>query len=314
MTAKVVVVGSLNMDLVVCAPRIPHPGETVIGGEYYTAAGGKGSNQAVAAARLGAKVHMVGRVGRDELGVRLTETLEEAGVDHQFVVEDPRDSTGVALITVADSGQNTIVVAPGSNMRLSPDDVDAARGAIGEADILLVQLETPLETVTRALQIARAKGVKTILNPAPARTLPRDIFGLVDVLIPNETEAAILTGLSVGTQTEARTAGEVLRKQGVKTVVLTLGERGAVYVEARDVGALSAYDVKAVDTTAAGDAFVGAFAVATAEGKSLPEAIRWGNAAGALAVTKRGAQPSLPDRGALEEILAFGTTKPDQGE
>jgi len=313
-TAKVVVVGSLNMDLVVRAPHIPHPGETVIGGEYYTAAGGKGSNQALEAARLGAKVHMVGRVGQDELGVRLMETLEEAGVDHQFVVQDPRASTGVALITVADSGQNTIVVAPGSNMRLSPDDVDAARGAIGEADILLVQLETPLETVTRALQIARAKGVKTILNPAPARTLPRDIFGLVDVLIPNETETAVLAGLSIATQTEAKAAGAALRKQGVRTVVLTLGERGAVYLDAGDVGALSAYEVKAVDTTAAGDAFVGAFAVATAEGKSLPEAVRWGNAAGALAVTKRGAQPSLPDRGALEEILAFGAIKPDQGD
>lgn len=314
MTAKVVVVGSLNMDLVVCAPRIPHPGETVIGGEFYTAAGGKGSNQAVAAARLGAKVHMVGRVGQDELGAQLMETLEEAGVDHQFVVQDPGSSTGVALITVADSGQNSIVVAPGSNMRLSPDDVDAARGAIGEADILLVQLETPLETVTRALQIARAKGVKTILNPAPARTLPRETFGLVDVLIPNETETAVLTGLSVGTQTEAKTAGVALRKQGVKTVVMTLGERGAIYADAGDVDALSAYEVKAVDTTAAGDAFVGAFAVATAEGKSLSEAVRWGNAAGALAVTKRGAQPSLPDRGALEEILALGTIKPDQGE
>jgi ribokinase len=313
-TAKVVVVGSLNMDLVVCAPRIPHPGETVIGGEFYTAAGGKGSNQAVAAARLGAKVHMVGRVGQDELGAQLMETLEEAGVDHQFVVQDPGSSTGVALITVADSGQNSIVVAPGSNMRLSPDDVDAARGAIGEADILLVQLETPLETVTRALQIARAKGVKTILNPAPARTLPRETFGLVDVLIPNETETAVLTGLSVGTQTEAKTAGVALRKQGVKTVVMTLGERGAIYADAGDVNALSAYEVKAVDTTAAGDAFVGAFAVATAEGKSLSEAVRWGNAAGALAVTKRGAQPSLPDRGALEEILALGTIKPDQGE
>jgi ribokinase len=155
--------------------------------------------------------------------------------------------------------------------------------------------------------------VKTILNPAPARTLPSDIFGLVDVLIPNETETAVLTGLSVDTQTEAKTAGVALRKQGVNTVVLTLGERGAVYADAGGVGAVSAYEVKAVDTTAAGDAFVGAFAVATAEGKSLPEAVRWGNAAGALAVTRRGAQPSLPVRGALEEILAFGAIKPDQG-
>jgi len=313
-TAKVVVVGSLNMDLVVRAPRIPQPGETVIGGEFYTAAGGKGSNQAVAAARLGAEVHMVGRVGQDELGGQLMEALEEASVDHEFVVQDPGASSGVALITVADSGQNSIVVAPGSNMRLSPDDVEAARGAIAEADILLVQLETPLEAVTRAVQIARAKGVKTILNPAPARTLPRDILGLVDVLIPNETETTVLTGLSIGTQTEAKAAGAALRKQGVMTVVLTLGERGAVYADAENVGALSAYEVMAVDTTAAGDAFVGGFAVATAEGKSLPEAVRWGNAAGALAVTKRGAQPSLPDRRALEEILAFGAMKPDQGD
>ena len=307
MTAHVTVVGSLNMDLITRAPHIPEPGETIIGTDFRTAPGGKGANQAVAAARLGAKVAMVGRVGNDAFAVELLDTLSTADVDHRFVVRDPEAATGVALIVVEDTGQNSIVVASGANMRLAPADVEAAEAAISSADVLLLQLESPLETVTRAAELAHAHGVQVILNPAPTRPLPAALLALVDVLIPNESETALLTGLPVGSDAEAEAASAALRSMGVGTVILTLGERGAMFALEGEAGLVSAFTVTPVDTTAAGDAFVGGFAVALAEGQALAEAVRWGNAAGALATTKLGAQPSLPARQALEEMLARGT-------
>ena len=307
MTAHVTVVGSLNMDLVARAPRIPQPGETIIGGDFHTVPGGKGANQAVAAARLEAQVSMVGRVGRDAFANPLLDNLAAAGVDHAFVISDPEAATGVALIVVDDTGQNSIVVASGANMRLSPADVDGAEAAIAGADALLLQLESPLETVTRAAEVARAHGVRVILNPAPARSLPVALLSLVDVLIPNESETALLTGLPVGGQAEAEAAAAALREMGVGTVILTLGERGALLTQAGTAELVPAFEVTPVDTTAAGDAFVGGFAVALAEGQTLAEAVRWGNAAGALATTKLGAQPSLPTRQDLEVLLATGS-------
>jgi ribokinase len=307
MTARVTVVGSLNMDLVARAPRIPQPGETIIGGDFHTVPGGKGANQAVAAARLGAQVSMVGRVGRDAFANPLLDNLAAAGVDHAFVIPDPEAATGVALIVVDDTGQNSIVVASGANMRLSPADVDGAEAAIAGADALLLQLESPLETVTRAAEVARAHGVRVILNPAPARSLPAALLSLVDVLIPNESETALLTGLPVGDQAEAEAAAAALRGMGVGTVILTLGERGALLAQAGAAELVPAFEVTPVDTTAAGDAFVGGFAVALAEGQTLAEAVRWGNAAGALATTKLGAQPSLPTGQDLEVLLATGS-------
>jgi len=309
MPARVTVVGSLNMDLVVRAPRIPRPGETIIGGEFRTVPGGKGANQAVAAARLGAQVAMVGRVGGDAFGGLLLENLAAAGVDHTFVTRDPQAATGVALIEVDDAGQNSIVVVSGANMRLAPADVEAAAAAIGVADVLLLQLESPLETVTRAAQVAHARGVTVILNPAPARPVPDGLLGLVDVLIPNESETALLTGLPVGDQEEAQAAAAALRRMGVATVILTLGGRGALLAYEGGAELFPAFDVTPVDTTAAGDAFVGGLAVALAEGRPLQEAVRWGNAAGALATTRLGAQPSLPTRQALDDMLAHGKTK-----
>jgi ribokinase len=303
MTARVTVVGSLNMDLVARAPRIPQPGETIIGGDFHTVPGGKGANQAVAAARLGAQVSMVGRVGRDAFADPLLNNLAAAGVDHTFVTQDPEAATGVALIVVDDAGQNSIVVASGANMRLSLADVDGAEAAIAAADALLLQLESPLETVTRAAKVARAHGVKVILNPAPARSLPGALLSLVDVLIPNESETALLTGMPVGDQAEAEAAATALRGLGVGTVILTLGERGALLAREEKTELFPAFDVTSVDTTAAGDAFVGGFAVALAEGQSLAEAVRWGNAAGALATTKLGAQPSLPTRQEIKEFI-----------
>ena len=308
MTAHVAVVGSLNMDLVARAARIPQPGETVIGGEFRNVPGGKGANQAVAAARLGAQVSMVGRVGRDAFAGPLLDSLAADGIDHTFVIQDPHAATGVALIVVDDAGENSIVVASGANMRLSPTDVDAAETAIAGADALLLQLESPLETVTRAAELARAHGVTVILNPAPARPLPVELLALVNVLIPNESETALLTGMPVGDQAEAEAAAGALRTMGVGTVILTLGQRGALLAREGETVMCPAFDVTPVDTTAAGDAYVGGFAVALAEGRTLSEATRWGNGAGALATTKLGAQPSLPTRQELETLLATGTT------
>jgi ribokinase len=304
MTAHITVVGSLNMDLVARTPRIPQPGETIIGNDFHTVPGGKGANQAVAAARLGIQVSMVGRVGRDTFAGPLLDNLAVAGVDHTFVTQDSEAATGVALIVVDDAGQNSIVVASGANARLTPADVDEAKTAIAGADALLLQLESPLETVTRAAEVARAHGVTVILNPAPARSLPAGLLSLVDVLIPNESETALLTGLPVGDQSQTEAAATALLDLGVGTVILTLGERGAMLAQAGRMELCPAFAVVPVDTTAAGDAFVGGFAVALAEGRALAEAVRWGNATGALATTKLGAQSSLPTRQELETLLA----------
>jgi ribokinase len=223
------------------------------------------------------------------------------------VIRDSRTATGIAMIMVDDAGQNSIVVVSGANMHLSPADVDGAEAAIAGADALLLQLESPLETVTRAAEVARAHGVRVILNPAPARSLPAALLSLVDVLIPNESETALLTGMSVNNQAEAEAAAAALRGMGVGTVILTLGERGALLAQAGAAELVPAFEVTPVDTTAAGDAFVGGFALALAEGQTLAEAVRWGNAAGALATTKLGAQPSLPTRQDLEVLLATGS-------
>ena len=306
MTAHVAVVGSLNMDLVARAPRIPQPGETIMGRDFHTLPGGKGANQAVAAARLGARVAMVGRVGNDAFARLLLDNLAAAGVDHTSVIQDSGAATGVALIVVDAAGQNSIVVASGANMRLSPADVEAAETAIASADVLLLQLETPLETVTRAAQIAHAHGVTVILNPAPAQPLPPALLSLVDVLVLNESETALLTGLPIDSRPRVEAAAEALRESGVGVVILTLGERGALLAQAGGTQAFPAFTVTVVDTTAAGDAFMGGLAVALAEGQSLAEGTRWGNAAGALATTQLGAQPSLPTRRAVEKLLTEG--------
>ncbi len=309
MTASLTVVGSLNMDLVTRSPRIPQPGETIIGSDFHTVPGGKGANQAVAAARLGARTSMVGRVGCDAFAEQLLDNLAAAGVDHRFVLRNSEAATGVALIVVDDAGQNSIVVASGANMRLSPADVDAAAAAISPADVLLLQLESPLETVTRAAQMAHAHGASVILNPAPARPLPAELLALVDVLAPNENETALLTGLPVGDMAEAEVAAMALLDLGVGNVILTLGERGALLARGGKTERFPAFDVSPVDTTGAGDAFMAGLAVALAEGKALAEAVRWGNAAGALATTKLGAQSSLPTRQDVGNLLAEGVTR-----
>jgi ribokinase len=303
MTASVVVVGSLNMDLIIRAPRIPRPGETLLGGTFHTAPGGKGANQAVAAGRLGGRVSMVGRVGADDFGPALRAELAAAGVDHRHVSEDPDAATGVALIVVDDAGENSIVVASGANMRLTAEDVQGCTEVIAAADVLLLQLECPLRAIQKAIETARSHGVTVVLNPAPARKLPAEVLRGIDVLIPNESETALLTGRAPQSDAEFKQAARQLLAQGVGIVVLTLGGRGAMLATPRDATLVPAFPVSPVDTTAAGDAFVGGFAVALGEGKSLPEAVRWGNAAGALATTRLGAQPSLPGREEVEGLL-----------
>ena len=293
MTAHITVVGSLNMDLVTRAPRMPQPGETIIGHDFHTLPGGKGANQAVAAARLGGQVSMVGRVGNDAFGRSLRTNLDNAKVDHVYVLEHEQASTGVALIVVDDTGQNSIVVASGANARLTPDDIEAAAPAIADADVLFLQLETPIETVGRAAAIAHAHDVTVVLNPAPAQRLPSDLLRLVDILIPNESETALLTGLPIQNLDQAENAASVLMDWGVGTVILTLGARGAMLAQSERAEVFPAFSVTPVDTTAAGDAFVGGFGVALGEGKTLDQAVRWGNAAGALATIRLGAQPSL---------------------
>lgn len=298
MAGHLVVVGSLNMDLVVRSPRHPQPGETLLGGDFRTFPGGKGANQAVAAAHVGGIVNMVGRVGADEFGALLLQNLASAGVNAAHVLRDSDAATGVALITVADDGQNTIVVAPGANGRVSPADVQAAYPAFDGASVLMLQLEIPLPAVQRAIDEARRRGLQVILNPAPAQPLEPALLKQVDFLVPNRSELALLTGTD-----DVERGARTLLDAGVKCVVVTLGDAGVQVWDEGGAGVIAPHAVKAVDTTAAGDAFVGAFAVALSQNRTPLEAARWGNAAGAIAVTRPGAQPSMPTRAEVEALL-----------
>jgi len=302
---KIVVVGSFNFDLVVRAPRRPQKGETVVGSDFGMFPGGKGFNQALAARRLGAQVEMVGRVGADLFGERFLAMLREEGIGAQYVGRDPQVATGVGMPVIDADGDNSIIVALGANMRLTEDDVDGAASAIAGADVLLLQLEVPVEASRRAATIARQAGVEVILNPAPApaQPLPADFLRCVDIIAPNETEAKALTGLPVTDQAAAERAARVLFEQGVPVVILTLGERGALLATSPETRLVPAYRVKAVDTTAAGDAFCGALAVALAEDRSLDDAVAYANAAGAWAVTIMGAAPSMPRRDELNQFI-----------
>ncbi len=299
MKPTLVVVGSLNMDLVVRAPRHPQPGETLIGGDFQTFPGGKGANQAVAAARLGAAVRMIGRVGQDAFGDALLHTVRQDSVDTAFIRRDENAATGVALITLDAAGQNTIVVAPGANMQVTPQDIRDAEAAFIGADLLLMQLECPLEAVQAAAEMAHRHGLKVALNPAPARPLPADLLAQTDYLLPNQPELRLLAE----GEPDVTTAAARLLSGGVRNLIVTLGEEGALLVTAEGQEKLPAFSVPVVDTVAAGDAFAGAFCVALAEGRPLREAVLWGNAAGAIAVTRPGAQPSMPTRQELTQFL-----------
>jgi ribokinase len=299
---KVCVVGSLNMDLVVKAARLPQVGETLTGAEFATYPGGKGANQAVAAARLGAAVAMIGCVGGDAFGAQQLAGLAREGIEVSRVRTEPNAATGVAFITVDASGRNMIVVAPGANMRLRPGDIDAASGIIASARVILLQLEVPLDAVLRAARAGREAGAIVCLDPAPAAPLPDDLWPLLDVVNPNETEARVLTGLPVDSISAAERAAETLLERGARTAVIKLGERGCVYASAADRAHVPALPVKAVDTTAAGDEFAAALGVALGEGQGLSGAVRFATRAAALKVTRLGAQ-SMPTRAEVEEAM-----------
>lgn len=308
----IVVAGSLNMDLVALAPRIPGVGETLTGTGYFTNPGGKGANQACAAAMLGGAVSMIGKVGADDFGVRLRENLDRAGCDTQDVTA-AEAHTGIAMITVSDAGRNSIVVVPGANGRFEVADLEAADATLAAASILLLQLESPLATVAAAAARARAQGALVILDPAPAPRTPlsADLLAQVDVITPNEVEAAQLTGRSgtLTTPDEALAAARDLLAH-VPAVILKLGERGCLLANRDGETWIPAPLVRALDSTAAGDCFNGALAVALAEGRDLAEACRFAVSAAALSVTRMGAQAAMPSREELVEFLAGNGLQP----
>ena len=298
----VIVVGSLNMDLVIRAPKIPRPGETVLGSDFRQVPGGKGANQADAAAKLGAETAILGAVGRDSMGSTLVQALKMDGVKVDMVLEKEDLPTGVAAIVVEDSGNNAITVAPGANSGLTPHDISSMEGIFKGATVMLVQLETPLDTVKRALQLARENNVKTILNPAPAMELDDEIFSLVDIMTPNETELEILSGMDTSDLDKVERAGQYLLKKGVSRLIVTLGSQGSMDIVQDSATTYPAYKVKAVDTTAAGDSFNAALAVSIANGESMEDSIRFATKVGAMTVTKHGAQTSLPLVGQVEDF------------
>jgi ribokinase len=302
----ILVVGSSNTDMIIKVQHIPKPGETILGGEFASAAGGKGANQAVGAARAGGAVTFVARVGRDMFGDKAVAGFVADGINVDYIVRDRARPSGVALIFVAQSGENSIAVASGSNGELAPADVRKARRAFSKAAVVVLQLETPLETVKAAAELGASSGARVILNPAPARALPDSLLKRVYLLTPNESEAELLTGVAVKNQAAVAKAADVLLERGVQNVVITLGARGA-FVAGKDCRAfVPGFKVKPVDTTGAGDVFNGTLAVALAEGKPLLEAARFASAAAALSVTRLGAQTSAPMRKEIERLLAKG--------
>ena len=300
----VVVFGSINLDLVVEVPHLPIRGETVIGNRFFSATGGKAANQAVAVAKLGMPVYSIGRVGSDSFGQMLLANLQRAGVNTKGVTIDPNTHSGVASIVVDERGDNAIACAAGANNSIREEELTEFQTLLPKAKVILIELGIPLPTVVEALKRAQGHNCTIILDPAPAQSkLPPEIFQMADIITPNEIEASQLVGFTVDGITTARQAASFLHQMGAKTVIITLGNQGAFCSTENEGYWVKPIKVQAVDTVAAGDAFNGALAVALAEGKSLKEAILWGNVAGALAVTKRGAQTSLPTRESFLELL-----------
>jgi len=305
MTGRVVVVGSLNQDLVVNLERMPDSGETVFGTSLERNAGGKGLNQAVAAARIGVPVSMVGSVSSDSAGDFLLRVVEAEGIEHSGVARVD-GLAGTAVIEVDAAGANRIIVIPGANATVTGDQVRAALAQIDDIAIVLTQGEVPADAVHAALEVGRERKATTILNPAPVQDYPDELYQLVDIAIPNEHEVELLTGHRTTTSVDATAAARILAERGARTVIVTRGSRGSVWATLTRSGSCGAFPILPVDTVAAGDAFCGGLAAALAEGRSMAEALRWGSAAGALAATKAGAVPSLPDREAVEQLVNLG--------
>jgi ribokinase len=300
---NVLVIGSSNTDLVISTSRLPLPGETLLGGTFFTAPGGKGANQAVAAARAGAYVTFITRVGQDDFGQQALELFAKENIHTDHIIMDPDRPSGVAFILVDDAGENSIVVASGANAALTPAQINQAEAAFQQADVCLLQLETPIETVTRAAHLATHYKKPVILNPAPATQLPQELWPHLYLITPNENETEMLTGIAPNTTKNAQKAAQVLLGRGVQNVIITLGAQGALIVTPGQTDLISAPQVTATDTTAAGDAFNGALAYALASGHTLTDATQFACAAGALTVTKPGAQPAIPTASAIHQLL-----------
>lgn len=307
MSSQVVVIGSLNVDLVLQVSRRPQKGETVSGSDFATFVGGKGTNQAVAAARAGAAVTMVGRVGQDNYGEQIFDLLAASGVDTSYIVKDPSEGTGIANILVDPQGDNSIVVVPRANGKLSIDDIKRAAPAIRGAKVVLMQLEVPLETIVFAASFARQCGARVILNPAPVPpdgSLPPELLSEVDILVPNVPESELLSSLKIHDERNAFGAANVLHHSGPPNIIITMGERGALLLSGEAaLEMVPSFEVSVVDTTAAGDAFCGALAACLVDGQTLHDAVRFGCAAGALATTCAGATPSLPNKDQILELM-----------
>tara|TARA_B110000093_G_C12901773_1_gene380738 strand:- start:243 stop:1190 length:948 start_codon:yes stop_codon:yes gene_type:complete len=304
--SKIVVVGSSNTDMVIQSEHLPAPGETILGGEFFMNPGGKGANQAVAAAKLGGDVVFVARVGDDIFGQEAVAGFKLEGINTDFIVTDPEQPSGVATIMVDANGENCIAVASGANNRLSPADVDQAMAQVDAADVLLMQLETPIETIEYVASLGSEKGKTVILNPAPAQALSDELLAKLDVITPNETEAEMLTGIKVENLAGAEKAAQALREKGIGTVIITLGSQGAFVLSDSFTGMVATRKVEAVDTTAAGDTFNGALAVGMANGQAIDEAVGFANKAATISVTRLGAQASVPSLQEVEELDVSG--------
>lgn len=296
---SIVVIGSSNTDMVIKAHHLPAPGETILGGTFFMNAGGKGANQAVAAARLGGHVTFIAKVGNDVFGKQAIELFGKENINTEYVFIDDKNPSGVALINVDDKGENCIAVAQGANGNLSPDDLKKLMHVIEQSDIILVQLEIPLETVEYIAKIASQKNIQFILNPAPACKLPDELLSKVSIITPNEKEAEMLTGVTINNIDSVKKAARILSAKGIETVIITLGEEGALLYQNNNYNLIPSTKVNAVDTTAAGDVFNGALTVALSEKKAIIEAIKFANNAAAISVTRLGAQASAPYRSEL---------------
>ena len=302
-TRRVLVLGGINMGLITRAGTLPAPGQTLRGERFYSSPGGKGATQAVAAARQGARVKMVGRVGDDLFGPALLESLRSHGVDTADIAVDTEAASGVGVILVDGSGQNRVLATYGANLRCGGEQLRAVEAVLPETDVLLLQMEIPFDVSLRAARAARERGVRVILDPAPAADIPEEAFAAFDIIAPNQTEAEHLVGVAVEDAASASRAAGLLRERGAPAAVIKMGELGAFYRSTGEEGFVPALAVEAVDTTSAGDAFHGALAVALAEGRSLGAAVTFASAAGALAVTRPGVQDSMPGRTEVEEAL-----------
>jgi ribokinase len=300
---KILVIGSFMTDLVVQTSKVPVEGETIIGNTFNRFTGGKGANQAVAAARLGGDVTMIGKLGEDDFGREHIDALKFENINHHSILFDSQASTGVGNVVIDSNGNNRIIVVPGANLKLSEKDIEAFENVIINSDIVVLQLEVPIKTVYKSIELANKHGKTIILNPAPAQPIDQKYMDKVDYFVPNETEASLLTNIEVSNLETAEKAAEALLLQGYKNVIITLGSKGVIFKNNTEMKFVKAYTVKAVDTTAAGDSFIGSFAYGLSNNMSIEQSLNLAVAASALTVTKLGAQPSLPKIDDVNELL-----------